>query len=293
MNRWICVLVVLAGASLAHAGSDISPLAGSCPCDQEGQGSVCTTPGAECTDEEGKPGVCKTMMGGGIGGEKICVCKGKSAGGGGESSMGSAQIEPRPPRGCSEGEYVVTIVTDQPRSVVSTVPDEHGGEAVRSEELSGAVKVVVALEDGACRIRIISGEFTAPSITLPDGKATGENRYDVVGDESGTLDVEGATFDVRVRGTLRNDLYPDGIAVTSRYRGTVDFETSSLTFRTNASDEYASPKVPRPRGGGGCPGCASADRGSALVLAIAFVMLAVSGRRRSGGAARRRADRGP
>jgi len=74
---------------------------------------------------------------------------------------------------------------------------------------------------------------------------------------------------VKTRGTLRNALYADGLAVTGRYSGTIDFETGQVKVRTLSVDEYPETKLPRPRGTcAGCSGGASGGLASALLVVL-------------------------
>jgi hypothetical protein len=118
------------------------------------------------------------------------------------------------------------------------------------ETFSGSFTVsTTAIDDdpSRCQIAIESGEFTAGSFQLPDGRVSGLNTYTFGPDNasSGTLDLTTGKYTASARGTISNDLYPE-LATAGTYRGTVDFAAGTLTIDTTTLDDLGPDADPVP-----------------------------------------------
>lgn len=233
----IAFFLLLASAAVAHAS-----LGGNCKllAPQFGNpGLGCAGQGAAC-QINGKAGVCTNMK------RKIssliyCVCSpdGKKPP---EEVEAKAVSQTALEQTCG-GSATLTIDESAPHIVDIAFAEQL--EVVRVEDFSGSVTVSTApLADdpGHCLLTIESGTFTAPSFTLPDGRSTGLNFYDLGTDtaSTGSLDLSTGRYTATASGRITNDLYAD-LPTDGSYRGTVDFDAGTITIDTTTLDLVDSP----------------------------------------------------
>jgi hypothetical protein len=142
------------------------------------------------------------------------------------------------------------IDTSAPHTVDIALPRSMGGQVVRAETFSGSFTVTttaIADDPSHCLISIDSGEFSAGSVHLPDGRDTGVTTYRFGASDAstGVLDLSTGRFTASAQGRIANDLYPD-LVTDGTYRGTVDFAAGTITLDTTTVDRTGSESVPAP-----------------------------------------------
>ena len=199
-------------------------------------GLGCDSPGAGCTIN-GKAGKC-TNMKRAISSPIYCVC----------SPDGTAVPEEVEAKAVARGGVAkacgstteFTIDESAPHIVDIAFPRSMGGKVVRLESFTGSFTVTTtALDDDRdhCQVTIESGQFTAPSFRLPDGRETGINHYSFEADNasSGMLDLTTGKYTAVAQGRISNGLY-ESIPTQGTYRGTVDFDAGTITIDTTTLD---------------------------------------------------------
>ena len=144
------------------------------------------------------------------------------------------------PSMCSE---TATLALDAsaPRSLTVQVPDTFGGGTLQVPDFAGSLTVNLQPVPAApthCAIKVAGGTFTAPSITLPSGIATGPNTltFGPVGQSQGLLDLTTGAFTATATGTIVNDLFREGIALAGSYSGTADITAGRVSVQSQTQD---------------------------------------------------------
>lgn len=131
------------------------------------------------------------------------------------------------------------IDTSSPHIVDIAFAKGDGGQVVRLESFTGSFSVTTApsSDSSRCQISIDSGEFTAPSFVLPDGRASGISVYTFDADSasSGVLDLSTGKYIASARGRISNALVSD-LETIGTYRGTVDFAAGTITIDSTTLD---------------------------------------------------------
>lgn len=141
---------------------------------------------------------------------------------------------------CSDS---VTLAMDQsaPHALDVQIPDAYGSGALRLTEFSGSLTVSLLPIPGVsdrCVIRVDGGTFSAPSVQLPSGIATGPNTlsFGPAVQSDGLIDLTTGSFTATASGRIVNDLFPEGILIAGFYTGTMDPASGRINVQSDTSD---------------------------------------------------------
>jgi hypothetical protein len=155
------------------------------------------------------------------------------------ASMRSAVVS-APSGTCNE---TVTLGIDQAmlHSLTVQIPDGFGGGTLQVPEFEGSLTVglqPIPADANSCAIKIAGGTFTAPSLALPSGIATGPNTltFGPTEQSEGRLDLTTGAFTATATGTIINDLFREGIAIAGSYSGTADIAAGRVSVQSNTQD---------------------------------------------------------
>ncbi len=136
-----------------------------------------------------------------------------------------------------------TLSMDQsrPHAITTEIPAALGGGTLQVNEFEGGLTVSlqpIPADPNRCVITIVGGTFTAPSVTLPSGIATGPNTltFGPGSQSTGVLDLTTGAFTATATGTIVNDLFREGIPIAGSYAGTADIAAGRVSVQSNTQD---------------------------------------------------------
>ena len=121
------------------------------------------------------------------------------------------------------------------------IPDAYGGGTLHLTEFSGSLTaslLPIPADPNRCALRVDGGTFTAPSVPLPSGVATGPNTltFGPTAQSDGVIDMTTGSFTATAGGRIVNDLFPEGILIAGFYTGTMDLASGSISVQSNTRD---------------------------------------------------------